>query len=224
MIRDKDLTKILINYAKKIGIDVIGFADPEELIKFNQSNSPETYLANCKTVIIVAIHIFDIILDAWTEDKITKKSHHFLDSILENRLNLIKDFLHERNFKSVIIPYVPGLYLKDAAVLAGLGPIGKNNLLLTENFGSQIRLRALVTDAPLNIGHPVKNNIYCHDCNICIQSCPINALSGGVYNKELCLSYNISNLVKISKYTSIWCNICIEACPYSKKAAKISIT
>jgi epoxyqueuosine reductase QueG len=224
MIRDKDLTEKLINYAKKIGIDLIGFADPKDFNRFKKNNRPEAYLSNCRSVIIVAIYMYDTILDAWSEDAITKKSYHFLDSILENRLLLLKDFLQQRNFMSIIIPYKPGIFLKDAGVLAGLGSIGKNNLLLTEEFGSQIRLRALATQAPLITGKPLKGTQFCHDCRICIEKCPINALSEGKYNKELCLSYNLSNLVKISKYTSIWCNICIEVCPYTKKAAKINFT
>jgi len=223
MIRNKELTKKLINYSKKIGIDIIGFADPKDFNRFKKKNQPESYMENCKSVAIAAIFMYDIILDAWSEDRITKKSFHFLDSILENRLNLIKKFLQARNYKSMIIPYAPGLFLKDAGALAGLGPIGKNNLLLTQKFGSQVRLRALLTEAPLITGHPIKDNKLCHDCSKCIEGCPVNALSEGIYNKEKCLSYNLANLVKLSKYSSIWCNVCIEACPYSKKASKISL-
>jgi len=39
--------------------------------------------------------------------------------------------------------------LKDAAVLAGLGCIGKNNLLLTPEYGSRVRLRAFTIDLVL---------------------------------------------------------------------------
>ena len=37
-----------------------------------------------------------------------------------------------------------GLYLKDAAVMAGLGCIGRNNLLVTQKFGPRVRLRAVI--------------------------------------------------------------------------------
>lgn len=42
-----------------------------------------------------------------------------------------------------------GIYLKDAAVLAGLGCIGRNNLLVTPEHGPRVRLRALTLDADL---------------------------------------------------------------------------
>ena len=50
---------------------------------------------------------------------------------LLNKLYKIKDFLHQKGHDSKVIPYEPGIYLKDAGVLAGLGIIGKNNLLIT---------------------------------------------------------------------------------------------
>ena len=42
-----------------------------------------------------------------------------------------------------------GIYLKDAAVKAGLGVIGRNNLLITPRFGPRVRLRALLVDMDL---------------------------------------------------------------------------
>jgi len=131
---------------------------------------------------------------------------------------LLKDYLREKEYESKVIPYNPGLFLKDSAALAGIGPIGKNNLLLTEEFGSQIRLRALVTKAPLLTGSPLEQSKYCFECNKCVDSCPVDALSEGIYNRDVCFSYNLANLRKLSKYTAIWCNICIECCPVGKKS------
>ncbi len=39
-----------------------------------------------------------------------------------------------------------GIFLKDASVLAGLGALGKNNLLITPDFGPRVRLRAFMID------------------------------------------------------------------------------
>jgi len=133
----------------------------------------------------------------------------------------VKNYLFEIGFESVIIPYNPGLFLKDSAALAGIGPIGKNNLLILEEFGSQVRLRALTTKAPLLCGTPIFKSGYCEGCDICINSCPANAFPEGKYNKDICLPYNLSNMRKLSENTSIWCNICIESCPIGKKKSKI---
>jgi len=223
MERDRKLTEEIIKLANKIGIDIIGFANPKEFTRFKEENRPETYLKNVQTVIVIGIHLYDIILDVWSEDKITGKSFHYLDSILENKACQIKDFLLKKGYNSKIISYKPGIFLKDAAAIAGLGPIGKNNMFISKEFGPQVRLRAVTTEAPLETGNPIEESVYCKDCNICITNCPAKALNTTDYNKEACLLYCLSNLRKISDYSSIWCNICIETCPYSKKSATINL-
>ncbi|TFG15184.1 MAG: epoxyqueuosine reductase [Promethearchaeota archaeon] len=223
MENDKELTEDLIKYSKKIGIDIIGFADPKYYDRFSKINRPERFLKDAKSVIIIGIHLYEIILDAWSQDQKTGKSFHYLDSILENRCYLIKEYLAKKGFNSEIVPYNQGLFLKDSAALAGIGPIGKNNLLITKEFGSQIRLRAMVTNAPLISGNPITESEYCVDCNICHDACPAKAFVNGKYVKDICFSYNLSHLKKISEYTSIWCNVCIESCPVSKKSIKSSL-
>lgn len=218
MERNQKLTEDLTKFSRKKGIDIIGFANPKEYERFKVENKPETYMKDVNTVIVIGIYLYDIILDAWSEDQTTGKSFHYLDSILESRAHHLKDFLLKKSYKSKIMPYTPGIFLKDSAALAGLGPIGKNNLFISKKFGSQVRLRAIVTEAPLVTGIPIKESKYCKECDICIANCPVKALSSEGYNKQACLSYNLANLRKLSDYTSIWCNICIETCPYTKKS------
>jgi len=135
---------------------------------------------------------------------------------LENFCARLKKYLSKEGYESKTISYEPGLFLKDACALAGIGPIGKNNLLITDEFGSQVRLRALVTTAPLVCGDPILESMYCEGCNKCIEACPANAFLEGKYNKIICLPYCLSHLMKISEDTVIWCNLCIDACPIGK--------
>ncbi len=82
------------------------------------------------------------------------------------------------NIKTHKLPYfiqTGGIYLKDAAVLAGLGCIGKNNMLVTPEFGPKIRLRALLLEEDLTPTGPVDFDP-CNDCEeYCIKACPQNA-------------------------------------------------
>jgi epoxyqueuosine reductase len=48
-----------------------------------------------------------------------------------------------------------GIFLKDSAVLAGLGCIGKNNLVITPEYGPRIRWRALLLDRTAQATGPV---------------------------------------------------------------------
>ena len=217
MERDIDLTKKVQDYCYKIGANIVGFGDPIHFNKFSKYYRPEQFLKGSNTVIILGLYLYDIILDSWNKDPDTGKSYHFADSILENFCARLKKFLLKEGYDSKIITYEPGLFLKDACALAGIGPIGKNNLLITEEFGSQVRLRALVTTAPLVCGEPILESKYCEGCNKCIEACPSKALIEGKYKKKLCLPYCLSHLRKLSKDTVIWCNVCIDVCPIGKK-------
>lgn len=219
---ENTLTHELEKYAKKIGIDLIGFADPRHFTRYPKRNRPTHFLKEAKSVIIAAIYMHDISLDIWTRTEKNKEGFHFLDSILENKLFLLKDFLEERGYESKIIPYQPGIYLKEAAALAGIGSIGKNNLLTTERFGSQHRLRGMVSSAPLNTGEPIEEKIYCEGCKECIKVCPAKALSEKGYDRNKCLKYNFENMKKVSRFGEIWCNQCITSCPVGLEKRRLT--
>lgn len=216
MTRNKKLTETILTYAEDIGIDCIGFADPKHFRRFPEKNRPEKYLQDPKTVIVIGLFLYDIILDAWSQNHKRGKSHHFMDAVIENLCHKMDRFISANGYESEIISYAPGLFLKDSAALAGMGPIGRHNLLITESFGSQIRLRALVTRAPLICGQPITESVYCKTCNMCISACPANAFRNNTYTKSLCYNYSTTHLRELSQHTSIWCNECIDACPVGK--------
>ena len=68
-----------------------------------------------------------------------------------------------------------GIYLKDTAVLAGLGCIGKNNMLVTPELGPKVRLRALLLEEDLTPTGPIDFDP-CDGCEeFCRKACPQNA-------------------------------------------------
>ena len=76
------------------------------------------------------------------------------------------------------VPYsvdMGGIYLKDTAVLAGLGCIGKNNLLVTPELGPRVRLRAMFLGEALAPTGPIAFDP-CNGCEeLCRQACPQSA-------------------------------------------------
>lgn len=66
---------------------------------------------------------------------------------------------------------------KAVACRAGLGWIGKNNLLTTPDFGGAVRLCTVVTDAPLPTAEPILSS-RCGSCRVCVDACPSSALYG----------------------------------------------
>lgn len=120
-----------------------------------------------------------------------------------------------------------GVYLKDAAVTAGLGVIGKNNLLITPEFGPRVRLRTLLLDVELEPTTTIEFDP-CLNCEMpCIRACRRKAFENGFYERERCnlqieedrekkevieMSANgIEDSVRIK-----YCRACERACPIGK--------
>jgi len=80
-----------------------------------------------------------------------------------------------------------GVFLKDAAVLAGLGTIGRHNLLITPEFGTRVRLRAMFLDTDLRPTGPLAEFDPCAGCGTpCHRACPVDAFVDGVYTRKRC--------------------------------------
>ena len=80
--------------------------------------------------------------------------------------------------------------LSDRAVAerAGIGWVGKNTVLITEEFGSWVYLGEMITDVYLPPDTPVTEG--CGDCTACLDACPTGALvQPGQLNAQACLSY-----------------------------------
>jgi len=66
---------------------------------------------------------------------------------------------------------------KTAATRAGLGWIGKSALLITEKYGSAVRLATVLTDVEFEAGEPIDNS-RCGNCDRCVEKCPAMAIVG----------------------------------------------
>jgi epoxyqueuosine reductase len=80
-----------------------------------------------------------------------------------------------------------GLFLKDAAVLSGLGVIGKNNLLLHPAWGPRIRLRSILMAGDFEPTAALKGFSPCETCDVfCRKACPVKAFPDGKYSRSNC--------------------------------------
>jgi epoxyqueuosine reductase len=124
-----------------------------------------------------------------------------------------------------------GIFLKDAAVSAGLGALGKNNLLITPDFGPRVRLRAFSIDADVEPTGPI-DFAPCETCDMpCRQTCPQGAFQSGSYDRSLCneqmehdkenaLTSNEADYVNSSGILIKYCRVCEFACPVARKEEK----
>lgn len=111
---------------------------------------------------------------------------------------------------------------KEAAVHAGLGWIGKSDVLVTKKFGPRVRLGAILLDYPfLTCAKPIKKS-FCGDCQVCIKACPDQALYGIDWNpgltREDLIDYKLCNLKRSGFFMEYGrksaCGHCILVCPW----------
>jgi epoxyqueuosine reductase QueG len=115
---------------------------------------------------------------------------------------------------------------KTVATRAGVGWIGKCALLVTERYGSMVRLSSILTDAPLVTMKPV-NESKCGACNACTTACPANAVSGklwhpGIEREEFfdavkCRHVARERAMRGFGGSATICGKCIEICPHTRK-------
>jgi epoxyqueuosine reductase QueG len=115
---------------------------------------------------------------------------------------------------------------KTVATLAGLGWIGKCALLVTEPFGSAVRINTVLTDAPLAAGTPTGES-RCGPCTACVDACPGEAPSGKDWQAGLhrdsffdALACRRAAREQAAARTGIaetFCGICISVCPWTRR-------
>ncbi len=121
---------------------------------------------------------------------------------------------------------------KTVATRASLGWIGKCALLVTEKFGSAIRLTAVLTNAELPTATAV-NESRCNTCSICVNACPGQAASGASWNvgkhrdeffdAAVCRRAARAQAAKINVQNTI-CGRCIAVCPWTQKYLKNALS
>lgn len=106
---------------------------------------------------------------------------------------------------------------KHVARLAGLGWIGRNNLLVTERFGSHVRLVTVMTDLPLETNSPL--TVDCGPCRACLNVCPAGAIREKQEDFGHLQCYEqLRSFAKTLHFSHNICGICIKACKGFKRS------
>ena len=170
------------------------------------------------------------------------KEYYSLYHSLNDKLNEIviagECFLREKGFEAyaqtterVEINQNKSSWLphKTVATRGGLGWIGKNCLLITQQYGSAVRISSLLTNAPLKYNKPV-NQSYCGTCSQCVKNCPAQALKNTLWtvgmqrNKivdiEKCYKKQVEMMLKNTGIETDLCGKCFALCTYTKKYLK----
>lgn len=136
--------------------------------------------------------------------------------------NLGYNAVASMNDTALVIPY---------AIKAGLGEYGRNQMVLTPEFGPRVRFSKIFTDLPLAVDGPrdLGMKAYCEECDVCAVACPVKALPFGApdFGEEVAAG-SPSTLRGVRKWSSnaeacfgYWaklksdCAICMRVCPFT---------
>jgi epoxyqueuosine reductase len=100
---------------------------------------------------------------------------------------------------------------REIAYQAGLGWWGRNNLLVNEKYGSQVRLVTILTNLELEADRPVETD--CGECYACLDVCPVGAIGKNREDFNLAACHEkIKEFSRYRGYGHLICGICLRHC------------
>ncbi|WP_148866601.1 tRNA epoxyqueuosine(34) reductase QueG [Thermosediminibacter litoriperuensis] len=242
----------IINYAKSVGVDKVGFTTAEPFLAereillerkelglfspFEENDvelrcHPNKLLPGARTIICFAMGYLieqsacTVKVNAEEPSGIISRYASIKDyhRVMGEKLRLVADYIFSNwggNFR--IFVDTGSLMDRAAAGRAGLGWIGQNTCLFTEEFGSWVFLGEIITDLEVEPDEPSVNR--CNNCGKCVKACPTGALEAPYrLNPFRCLSYVTQMRGSIPEefrpllgVRVFGCDTCQEACPKNK--------
>ena len=207
--------------------------------------TPEEVLPSTKSIIMLAFHTWDrafymqIESPDWKGFTINKdddlEGYYVSYMISRTKASPLVSYLREKGYDATLSTRIP---MKTTSIKAGIGPQGKNTLLIHPEYGPRLGLMAILTNAELDLDSPYVGDL-CGDCTRCLDACPTKALSPYGINLDRCLAYASENpgrddlpdgvrdmeaklVVRPTKNSYIECSICANVCPFGQELRRAS--
>jgi hypothetical protein len=112
--------------------------------------------------------------------------------------------------------------LPPLAVLAGLGEMGRNNILLADRFGGRVRIGCVTTTFPARLDKPrsLGADAFCEVCRKCAENCPSRALTPEGKEDVLGVAKWPTQVERCYRYwrqVGTDCGVCMACCPFSHR-------
>jgi len=215
---------ILKEFARKEGIDLFGVADIKGVKK--EFQALESLAEDLKNAVCLGARLSAAILSELSYAPTRLYFHHYrtVNAYLDQTALKVANFIQGKGFKALPIPasiildwekQSAHLSHKKIGVLAGLGWIGRNNLLVHEKIGSQFRLATILTDMPLKTDKPSKKD--CGNCRLCVKVCPAQAIkeSAADFDHIKCFE-KLKEFKKQKLVDQYICGVCVNICKGKK--------
>ena len=216
----KRFTAQLEDYAKELGVTFWGVADVTEIR--SGFLLPEGFRDRYPFALSMGKRLADGVLEELRDAPTPLYMHHYRQTnfFQDRAAFMVSSRIQDLGFEAVPIPasqiidwtgqrgHVPH---KKLGELAGLGWIGRNNLLVHPEFGSRFRLVTVLTTIPLEAGKPLSDN--CGSCRRCVSACPAKAIKERREDFDHLACYE-----KLKEFRSqglvaqFICGLCVRAC------------
>lgn len=166
--------------------------------------------------------LLDPILDDIKDQPTPLYYHHYrqLNFFLDRQAFSLSSYIQELGFHSMPIPasqildwkkHIGHVSHKHVGELAGLGWIGRNNLLVSPDYGARLRLVTILTDIPLEVDKPL--DINCDICKKCLPTCPADAIKDTQEEFDHMACYNkLEEFRRSGIVGQHICGVCVKAC------------
>ena len=209
----------IIVQAKKLGIDLVGFAPIDEDFMFENDDvgGIEVLYENA---IVLGMEMDYEAIDTAPEPPAGIESLNIYAELGE-ATNKLTNFIRSKGYRAIGCHPLGGPILYPAmAVKAGLGKIEKQGLLITKKFGQRQRISLIsvnLTPLPEINQETIDVEQYCKKCKRCVNLCPANA----IYNEPIIKENGIKTRIDGEKciehfYKTTGCSVCIKECPFHK--------
>lgn len=218
---ERENTRSLIELSSKWGVSLFGVTSLG-LLDEKHHLLPSRLFEKFPFAISIGFHLSDSIIDDIEKEPTPLYFHHYqrTNILLDTICLIITSKIQELGYNALpiaasqIVDWKNQkgiLSHKHVARLAGLGWIGRNNLLVNERFGSRIRLATILTDLPLIVNSQSSGN--CSSCKECISVCPAKAISEKQeeFNHLACYE-QLRTFAKTLHFSHNICGICVKAC------------
>ncbi|NCT18070.1 MAG: tRNA epoxyqueuosine(34) reductase QueG [Flavobacteriaceae bacterium CG_4_8_14_3_um_filter_34_10] len=193
---------------------------------FDKRLDPTKLVDDAKSVVSLLLNYFPSEVQIENTYNISKYAYgtdyHF---VIKDKLKQLLQYISEEIGEVGGRAFVDSAPVLDKAWAAksGLGWIGKNSNLLTQQVGSFYFIAEVIIDLELEYDNPVTD--HCGTCSACIDACPTQAIvQPYIVDGSKCISYftielknEIPNHVKGQFEDWMFgCDICQDVCPWNK--------
>lgn len=143
--------------------------------------------------------------------------------VVKDYLEKVAEVIRNHGYDAKVFADNNSLPERYIAYASHVGEIGRNHMLITEQYGSYVFLGEILTDLPLETKerdyHEIPLHKVCGTCTNCVKACPTKILGSELYDTKRCMSYITQNKevpdedLLLFKGRLFGCDTCQRSCP-----------